>query len=188
MIRSWTFQNKVTAGFAVMVVLAALTAAIAVFAMRTVVASKDRLVNVNAENLTNAAKLLAASNEYTAAFRGYLLLVEDQFLRQRVKAGDEFEETLRRLDQGVYTSEGRRLLTDIRKAQMDFASAQEQIIVMRKTKNGLEGVTHAVEKRLCRDSNASPVLLRRSSTVSRTCSRKLSAIRRHAPRWPTPCR
>jgi CHASE3 domain sensor protein len=41
--------------------------------------------------------LQAASNDYTAAFRGYLLLMEDQFVDQRRNAADAFEETFRRL-------------------------------------------------------------------------------------------
>src|SRR5271165_4654091 len=132
MIGSWTFQKKVTAGFAVMVGLTAITAAIAVYALRTVVSSKDRLVAINAQNLTDAAKLQAASNEYTAAFRGFLLLMEDEFLDQRRNAAAAFEETFHRLEQGAYTSEGHRLLNDIRKAQTEFAAVQEQIILVRK--------------------------------------------------------
>jgi methyl-accepting chemotaxis protein len=146
MIRTWTFQKKVTAGFAVMVTMAALTAAIAVYALQAVVASKDRVVAINAVNLTNAAKLQAASNDYTAAFRGYLLLMEDQFVDQRRNAADAFEETFRRLDQGVYTPEGHRLLSDIQKAQAEFTAVQERIILARKTKNGLEAATHAVQQ------------------------------------------
>jgi len=98
MIRSWTFQKKVTAGFGVMVGLAALTAVVAVYALQTVVASKDRVVAINAANLTNAAKLQAASNDFVADFRGYLLLMEDRFLEQRRQAAQNFSETMRRLE------------------------------------------------------------------------------------------
>src|ERR1035438_4289337 len=86
MIRSWTFQRKVTAGFAVMVGLAAIIAGIAVYALHTVVNSRDHLHAVNARNLTDAQRLLADSSEYVAAFRGFLLLTEDRFLDQRRKA------------------------------------------------------------------------------------------------------
>ena len=119
MIGSWAFQRKVTAGFAVMVGLAVLTAAIAVYTLHTVVASKDRLIDVNVHNLTNAEALQAASNEYVAAFRGFLLLTDTRFLDQRRNAAEAFEETLRRLDQGVYTPEGRGLLNDIKQAQAE---------------------------------------------------------------------
>lgn len=167
MIGSWTFQKKVTAGFAVMVGLIALTAAIAVYALQTVVASKDRLLAINAQNLTNAEKLQAASNEYAAAFRGFLLLMEDRLLEQRRNAAQAFDETFRRLDQGVYTSEGRRLLNDIQKAQAEFAAAQERIILLRKAKNGLAAATHAEEEAVPRRERlAGTVIIKHSSSAT----------------------
>ncbi|MBZ5617406.1 MAG: CHASE3 domain-containing protein [Acidobacteriia bacterium] len=151
MIGLWTFQKKMTAGFAVMVGLAVLTAAIAVYTLQTVVASKDRLLGINAQNLANAERLQAASNEYAAAFRGFLLLMEDRLLDQRRIAAETFDATLRRLDQGVYTPEGHRLLSDIQKAEAEFTAVQERIILLRKTKNGLQEATtveqEAVPKR-----------------------------------------
>src|ERR1035438_4131013 len=96
MIGSWAFQKKVTAGFVVMVGLAVLTAAIAVYTLETVVASKDRLFDVNVHNLKNAEELQAASNEYVAAFRGFLLLTDNRFLEQRRHAAAAFEETDRK--------------------------------------------------------------------------------------------
>ena len=146
MIGSWTFQKKMTAGFAIMVGMTVLTATIAVYALQTVVGSKDRVLAINAVNLTNAAKLQAASNEVTAAFRGFLLLMEDRFLDQRRGAADVFQETARRLEQGVYTPEGHRLLNDIQKAQAEFMSVQDRIIPVRKSKNGVEAATHLVQQ------------------------------------------
>ena len=102
MIRSWTFQKKVTAGFGVMVGMTALTAVVAVYALHAVVASKDRVVTIHAVNLTNAATLQAASNNWVAEFRGFLLLMEDRFLDQRRQAEKDFSETMRRLEQDAY--------------------------------------------------------------------------------------
>ena len=146
MIRAWTFQRKVTAGFAVMVGLAALIAGIAVYALHTVVASRDNLLAVNARNLTDAQRLMADSNEYVAAFRGFLLLTDDRFLDQRRKAAAAIEETFRNLDQSVYTPEGHRLLNDIRIAQTEFAAVQERVIVLRKSGNGSSAAVQAVEE------------------------------------------
>ena len=146
MIRSWTFQRKVTAGFAVMVGLAAIIAGIAVYALHTVVNSRDHLLAVNARNLTDAQRLLADSSEYVAAFRGFLLLTEDRFLDQRRKAAAGIEETFRNLDQGVYTPEGHRLLNDIRIAQTEFAAVQERVILLRRTRNGSSAAIQAVEQ------------------------------------------
>lgn len=138
MISSWTFQKKLTAGFAVMVGFTTLTAAIAVYALRTVVASNDRLLAVNARNLTDAERLQGESNEYTGAFRGFLLLVDERFLDQRRDAANAFAEIFRRLGQNVYTPEGHRLLGEIQKAETEFAAVQERIILVRRTRNVAE--------------------------------------------------
>jgi len=73
MAHSWTFQKKVSTGFAVMVCLAALTAAVAVYALRAVVASKDNVISLVAENLVNATRLDAAADRQSATFRGFIL-------------------------------------------------------------------------------------------------------------------
>ena len=146
MIRSWTFRKKVTAGFAVMVGLAALTALVAVYALGAVVASKDRVVAINAANLINAAKLQAASNEWVASFRAYLLLMEDRFLDERRQAEQDFAETMRRIEHDAYTTEGHRLLAEIQKVQREFIAIQDRIIVLRRTKGGLEAATRAVNQ------------------------------------------
>ena len=146
MMGSWTFQKKMTASFAVMVGLAAVIAVIAMYALQTVVASKDRLISINAQNLANAERLQAASNEYSSAFRGFLLLMEDRFLDQRRSAAELFDETYRRLDQGVYTPEGHRLLNEIQKAQAEFSALQDRIILLRKAKNGLEAAAARVQE------------------------------------------
>jgi hypothetical protein len=70
MIRAWSFQNKVTTGFAVLIGSVALTTMIAVYALRTTVAVEDDLISRNAQGLIEAARLDAAFNEEAAAFRG----------------------------------------------------------------------------------------------------------------------
>lgn len=57
MARSWTFGEKVGGGFAGMVVLLILISAITVYALKTVVASKDRVIEINAQYLIDAEKL-----------------------------------------------------------------------------------------------------------------------------------
>ena len=159
MIRTWTFQKRVTCGFAVMVGLAALTALIAVYALRTVVANKDRLVDVNAVNLTRASKLQAASNRQAAAFYGFLLMKEDWYFEQRRDATDSALETLRQLDQTAYTAEGRRLLGNVRLALAEYTAAQERIIALREARNDQDVLTRAAR------DQAQPKRLRVAETI-----------------------
>ncbi|HUQ94026.1 MAG TPA: methyl-accepting chemotaxis protein [Bryobacteraceae bacterium] len=133
MTRSWTFNQKISVGFAVVVALSALTAAIAVYALRAVVASKDRVITVNTRNLANAAKLDAAVERQAAAFRGFLLTGEGRYLEQRTAAQRELEELVQQLQNQVYTEEGKRMVEEISRTQSAYQSAQERVIVVRRT-------------------------------------------------------
>lgn len=85
MTHEWTFQKKVSAGFVVMVCLAALTAAVAVYALRAV-ASKDRVMSVNGQNLIGAARLDSAVEQEVADFRGFLLAGDERMIERRKTA------------------------------------------------------------------------------------------------------
>ena len=71
--RRWTFGEKLAMGFAATAILAMVMAAIAVYALNSVVASKDRVLAVNAQNLIDAARLQTAAARKAAAVRGYML-------------------------------------------------------------------------------------------------------------------
>ncbi len=150
----WTFQKKVTAGFAALVCLAVVTAAVGVYALRAAVASKDRVIALNAENLISAARMHAAVMAQRAAFRGYLLAAEDRFLEERNGAVREFADIARDLEKRVYTEEGRRLLTTIRLADADLVATQEQVTQIRRAKGGLAAAIAAFEKELIPRSDA----------------------------------
>ena len=71
--RRLTFGEKLAIGFAITAMLAMVMAGIAVYALNRVVASKDRVLTVNAQNLIDAAKLQTAAARKAAAVRGYML-------------------------------------------------------------------------------------------------------------------
>jgi CHASE3 domain sensor protein len=133
MMHQWTFQKKVTVGFTVMVCLAAITASVAVYALRVVVASKDRVITVNSQNLINAARLNAAVGRRVDGFRGFLLVPEETFRNEMNAGTDDFVKVMRLLEQKVYTAQGKRMLNDVKEEYSAMASAQDRIIERRKT-------------------------------------------------------
>src|SRR5918911_943126 len=112
---TWTFQNKLAAGFGVMVLLTAVTAAVAVIALRAAVASKDHVITVNSANLINAAKLDANASHRAESVRGYLLTGEDRFLQEREAYTSRRPGIYADLERLVYTEDEVRMLTQIRK-------------------------------------------------------------------------
>jgi methyl-accepting chemotaxis protein len=138
MMHQWTFQKKVTVGFTVMVCLAAITASVAVYALRVVVASKDRVITVNSQNLINAARLNAAVGRRVDGFRGFLLVPEETFRNEMNAGTDDFVKVMRLLEQKVYTAQGKRMLNDVKEEYSAMASAQDRIIERRKTNTPTE--------------------------------------------------
>src|SRR5579871_4165002 len=132
---SWTFQRKVTAGFGVMVILAAAIAAVAILSLRSVVTVKDRVITVDAENLIGAARLESAVDRQAAAFRGFMVNGEERFLSERNAATEEFLAILTELEARGGPEAG--VLTDIRRADVELLSSQDQVITTRRSPNGL---------------------------------------------------
>jgi methyl-accepting chemotaxis protein len=143
---SWSFQRKVTTGFGVMVLLAAVTSAVAILALRSVVASKDRVIAVNAQNLLNAGRLEAAAYEESVGFRGFLILTEDRFLKDTEMGRRGFGQAFRSLEEKVYTTEGQRMLREIQQTHDEMTAAQDRVIALRRTSTRPETAVRAMEE------------------------------------------
>jgi methyl-accepting chemotaxis protein len=161
MARSWTFGKKIAAGFAAVIVLSILISAIAVYALRTVVASKDRVIDVNAQNLVDAEKLRGTIERRGGAFRGYLLTRDERFLEQMTSARADFAATITRLKTAVSTDEGKRLIAQMERAEAEYRVALDRVLALRNTNAALEAVTRAFDsevlpKREALDQSISP--------------------------------
>jgi methyl-accepting chemotaxis protein len=132
MTRSWTFGQKIAAGFGVMVALTLVIAGLAIYALRTVVDAKDRVIARNAQVLIEAKKLESDLEHEGSANRGFFLTGEDKFLEQMRDGRKEFTDTLERLKGLVYTDEGQRRLDDIARAEAIHLAAIEQTVALRR--------------------------------------------------------
>ncbi len=130
--RHWTFGQRLAAGFALTVVLAIAIGVISIYALRAVVASKDRVITVNAQNLDDAQRLRASLERKVATFRGFLLTPEDQYLDRMREARGEFATALERLKRNVTTDESRRILEAIERSEGEHQQAAERVIGLRR--------------------------------------------------------
>src|SRR6266702_8932497 len=108
--RSWTFGRKLALGFALTAALSIAMATIALYALNRAVASKDHVISVNSQNLTDAAKLQTAAARKASAVRGYLLSGDEQFLTMETTEHEEFLQILAKLKAQVFTDKGKALL------------------------------------------------------------------------------
>jgi len=143
--RTWTFGQKLGAGFAAVVALTLVIAVVAVYALRTVVASKDRVISVDAQALIAAQRLHSASERRVAAGRAFLITREDRFVDELHVARADFADTLSRLRDLVGDGEARPLIDDIERADADYERALERAITLRRGDAQLDAVAHAFE-------------------------------------------
>jgi methyl-accepting chemotaxis protein len=132
MTRNWTFGQRLAAGFAVTVVLAITIGIVSVYALRAVVASKDNLINVNAYNLTDAERLRATLERKIAAFRGFLLTPEEQYLERVREARGEFSTILARLKSNVVTNESRQMIEAVERLEAEHQQVAERLVLQRR--------------------------------------------------------
>jgi len=142
--RSWTFGKKIAAGFAAVVVLSMIISTIAVYALKTVVASKDRLLEINALNLVDAEKLLRAREQKGSDVRAYLLTREDRFLDEMKSDRADFLATLARM-KAIANDEEKGLLDKVERAETEHQGAFDSVIALRKTEVTLDAVVRAFE-------------------------------------------
>jgi methyl-accepting chemotaxis protein len=146
MARSWTFGQKTASGIAAVVVLLILISGIAVYTLTTVVGSKDRIIEVNAQNLIGAERLRVISERKGGAARGYLLTRDERFLDQMRTAAADFAATIVRLTAVGATEEDKRLVDQMQRSEADHRTALEQAIALRKTDAKIEAVAQYFDR------------------------------------------
>ncbi len=146
MARHWTFGQKLAAGFTVTVALAIAIGAVSVYALRSVVSSKDRVITGYAQLLIDAARLEAAVERTVATSRGFLLTGDEASLDRTRDARAEAATVLERLKRNVRSDEGRRQLEAIERSEADHWRALDRVIALRRTGATLEATSREFEE------------------------------------------
>ncbi|WP_141733881.1 HAMP domain-containing methyl-accepting chemotaxis protein [Oligoflexus tunisiensis] len=142
MTKTWSFKRKIGTGLAVVVALTVLISAIAVYALNTVIASKDRVISENAQVLTDAARLDAALEWKVSAGRGFLLAHESDYIDKMKKARGEFHKILGQIRSHVdMNSPSQRLIDQIEQAEGEHQAAMDQVIALKMEGASAEAVS-----------------------------------------------
>jgi methyl-accepting chemotaxis protein len=124
----FTFSQKLAGGFAVMVLLALAVAAVAVVALRDVVASKDEVINVDARRMTLAERLNALSFRKANDARAYLMTKEAGYLEALRATRKEMRDVIETLRSEVQTDGERALVKAVDEAEDVHNRAVEAVI------------------------------------------------------------
>jgi len=145
MARSWTFGKKIAGGFAAVAALSMFASAVGVYGLMTVVASKDRVLEVEAQNLVDAEQVRGNADGRSAGARGYLLTRDERFLEQNKSMLAAFAATLTRLKTRGHTDERKHLLDLVEQADAEYQAELGRIFALRRTDAAMDAVLRAFD-------------------------------------------
>ena len=144
MMDSWSFQRRITAGFAAMAALAVVVGLLSIYGLRSVVASYEALVEDHVENEVAALRMKARSERRSSAARGFLLSGETRFRTRYTEAGQLYEEAAAELD--VSDADSRAAVERVEDLKARLDSANERVFEMVRTGTEAPVVSQAFER------------------------------------------
>lgn len=141
MTRSWTFGQKLGAGFAVVVLLALTMCVVGVYALEGVVASKDAVIQHADQTLIDAEAMRGAMHRETSNIRGLLLTREAVFAERLAESRDDLGAAMRAIRGRAQSPEAISLLDDIAVARA--AHEQELEALLGRARSGEDIATVA---------------------------------------------
>lgn len=132
MARHWTFGQRVGGSFALLVALAVVMGLVAYLALRTVVSTKDRVIDVDTQLLIDAQKVQALAEAKGGDARGFLLTGDERFVSEMQASRAELINAIVRLRRNVVSDEGRRLVEDTAQAEAAHQRNMDDVIARRR--------------------------------------------------------
>jgi methyl-accepting chemotaxis protein len=130
MSKTWTFSRIIATGFAAGMLLILATGGIAVVSMRSVVASKDRVIDVDTRLVIMSERMQAVRNQRSAALRGYLLNGDTASRDEALAATTELGGLIDTARPRVHTAKGRELIAQIAETEpISIANLKKLIAV-----------------------------------------------------------
>ncbi len=146
--RIWTFGQKLAMGNAAMALVSIVIAAVAVFALRSAVATQERVVAVNAQLLIGVERMNTTTEKIVSSVRGYLVVPEERFLSQYRGARDDFILISGRLKSLAHTSEARQQIGAIERDMEQYLQQADQLIALAATRPKAEVLAKQFDDKL----------------------------------------
>ena len=146
MISHWTFTRKISAGFALVVVLALAIAVASVYALNRVADSNELLNTRHVQSLLDAERLHAFVERKVAAARGFLLTREEPYLLRTREARAEFLDIIDKLRRGAQSDVQRRLIDALAQAEVEHQQAFERVFSLQRGGGTFDAVVRGFEE------------------------------------------
>jgi methyl-accepting chemotaxis protein len=128
---NWTFGRTVAVGFASGIVLILIVGAIALYGVRSVASSKDRVIAVDIQLVILSEQMLSLRNQRAASLRGYLLTGDPAFRDETLQAASDFRDKIAEARTLVHTSRGRQLLDQTFTAETETETSQNELMTVK---------------------------------------------------------
>ena len=128
--REPTFRQRIAIGFAIAVLLIAITGLVSYYALHQT-ARSDRLFAHQARDVIEFGRLRAAIEQKMVAARGYLITGDERFLSEIEQRHQDLQDQIRKLRKGDLTKRERELLAEIDVAEEAHQRATEEAILLR---------------------------------------------------------
>jgi len=124
-LKLWSFGRKLGLGFAAVVALGLLAAAITLVALRRVAEAKDQALHINARGLVDAQRLENGAERSISSTRGFLITGERLYIEQLAAARADVDGLLTPL---MTRSELQAQVSALREAELEFRSVTDRVI------------------------------------------------------------
>jgi methyl-accepting chemotaxis protein len=143
---TWTFGQKVGAGFLVTVMLTLALGVLGIWSLRSVVEAKDRVLTVDAQSLVNAQRVAVAIDRGTSSIRGYFLVPTQRRLDDLREERGKITPILATLRSAVDDAEGLRLLDQVDAQRTAYDEAADALIALRQTDASMDVIAERFDK------------------------------------------
>jgi methyl-accepting chemotaxis protein len=145
-VEQWTFNRRLGAGFASIMVLAVVLGLVAVLALRSVVDSKDDVITHDAPRLTALVGLKALIESKASSGRGYLLSGDARHLEEVTATRAELTTQIAKLRERASSEDLRRKLDGLSVLEQEHQQALESSFALRRAATSLESVGQSFDQ------------------------------------------
>lgn len=146
--KSWTFGQKLAAGFGAVVFLAVCMAVVSYFSLQLVTAQQDEVITRNAQNLIDAERVSVLFERVKGAYRGSLLTKNERFSQTLTKTKTDFRTLMGQIKERELSTQDHQQLLDIEAAWNAYTAEGDKITAEFETNTDLTVVAEAFERRL----------------------------------------
>jgi methyl-accepting chemotaxis protein len=142
----WTFGKKIGGAFAITGLLAFTLGVVAIYALDSVVQDKDQIINVIAQDLADVQRLALSSARKSSSVRGYLLSKQTRQIELVRERRALFLSVLPRMRARASDAEGRRLIDEAQRFEVEHEQAAQRVIELRRTDAPMAQILQAFDE------------------------------------------